>query len=280
MLRPEGEAMPRTDLRDKVVLLTGAAAGIGRAAACELAARGAQLLLADVDEAGLAETRALLEERGNEAACFSADLGRLDEVDRLASEALEHAGRIDVLYNNAGVMVASQALDMEWSDYEYLASVNLWAPLRLTHRLLPAMLERGSGHIAVTASLNGLVTAPGTAGYGLTKAGLIAWHEALRAELRGRGIGVTVICPGFVRTDLFERGRVRDQRLFERTRDAPAFVGLRPEKVARLSVRAIEHGRPVVHLGSERGTLWLKHLSIRAYDAYNGLLARHTLSRR
>jgi short-subunit dehydrogenase len=177
-------------------------------------------------------------------------------------------------------MVASRVLDMEWPDYELLAAVNLWAPLRLTHRLLPAMLERGSGHIAVTASLNGMVTAPGTAGYGLTKAGLIAWYEALRAELRGSGVGITLVCPGFVRTRLFERGRSRDLRFLERTRTAPSFVGLRPEKVARLAVRAIERGRPVIHLGSERGTLWLKHFSIRAYDAYNGLLARYTLSDR
>ena len=73
------------------------------------------------------------------------------------------------------------------------------------------MLERGSGHLAFTASLNGLVTAPGTAAYGLTKAALLAWCEALRAEIRGRGVGVTAVCPGFVRTDLFERGRVRDE---------------------------------------------------------------------
>jgi dehydrogenase/reductase SDR family protein 7B len=272
--------MPRTNLRDKIVLLTGAAGGIGRACARELAERGARLLLADADAAGLAQTRTLLRERGVEAVCITADLRRLDAVDRLADEALAHAGRIDVLYNNAGVMVASPVLDMEWSDYEELAAVNLWAPLRLTHRLLPGMLERGSGHIAVTASLNGLVTAPGTAGYGLTKAGLIAWHEALRAELRGRGIGVTVVCPGFVRTGLFEHGRTRDLRFLERTRSAPAFVGLQPEKVARLSVRAIERGRPVVHLGMERGTLWLKHFSVRAYDAYNALLARHTLTGR
>lgn len=272
--------MVRTNLRDKVVLLTGAGAGIGRACACELAARGARLLLADIDEAGLDGTRALLRERGNEATCFTTDLASLAAVDRLADEALAHAGRIDVLYNNAGVMVAAQVLDTQWSDYEHLAAVNLWAPLRLTHRLLPAMLERGSGHIAVTASLNGLVTAPGTAGYGLTKAGLIAWYEALRAELRGRGIGITVVCPGFVRTGLFEAGRSRDPRFLERTRNAPAFVGLRPEKVARHAVRAIEGGRPVVHLGAERASLWLKHFSVRAYDAFNGLLASYTLTRR
>ena len=100
-MRSKGEGMRRTNLRDKVVLLTGAAGGIGRACARELADRGARLLLADIDAAGLAETRALLAARGSEAACFPADLERLDEVDRPASEALAHAGRIDVLYNNA-----------------------------------------------------------------------------------------------------------------------------------------------------------------------------------
>ena len=131
--------------------------------------------------------------------------------------------------------------------------------------------------VVFTASLNGLATAPGTAGYGLTKAGLIAWCEALRAEIRGRGGGVTVVCPGFVRTGLFEREGIRDARFRDAVRRAPGFVGLRPERVARASVRAVERGRPVVHLGLERASLWLKHVSIRAYDAYNGLLARSTL---
>ena len=118
---------------------------------------------------------------------------------------------------------------------------------------------------------------PGDAAYGLTKAGLLAWCEALRAEIRGRGVGVTAMCPGFVRTGLFERGTVRDARFLERVRSAPGFVGLRPERVARATLRAVERGRPVVHLGAERISLWLKHVSVRAYDAYNGLLARATL---
>jgi short-subunit dehydrogenase len=269
--------MSRVDLRSKVVLLTGAGAGIGRSCALEYAKRGARLLLTDIDSDSLAETRSLVRGYSVEAVAFEADLSHLDGVDRLASDALSHAGRVDVLHNNAGVMVVSQVRDLNWSDYELQASVNLWAPLRLAHHFLPAMLERGSGHLAFTASLNGLVTAPGTAAYGLTKAGLLAWCEALRAEIRGRGVGVTVMCPGFVRTGLFERGGVRDMRFLEAVRGAPGFVGLRPEKVARISVRSIERGRPVVYLGWERATLWLKHLSVRAYDAYNALLARATL---
>jgi short-subunit dehydrogenase len=265
------------DLRSKVVLLTGAAAGIGRSCALEYAKRGARLLITDVDCDGLAQTRRLVGEHGVEAFTIEADLSDLGAVDRLAGEALDHAGRVDVLHNNAGVMVASQIIQLDWPDYQFQASVNLWAPLRLVHHLLPAMLERGSGHLAFTASLNGLVTAPGTAAYGLTKAGLLAWCEALRAEIRGRGVGVTVVCPGFVRTELFERGGVRDERFLETVRGAPHFIGLKPEKVARISVRSIERGRPVVYLGWERATLWLKHLSVRAYDTYNGLLARATL---
>ena len=267
--------MSRTNLRGKRVLLTGAGAGIGRACALEYAKRGARLLLSDCDSDGLEETRRLVGEHGAEASTLEADLARLDEVDQLAAEA--RAGRVDILHNNAGVMLVSQVRALDWSDYERLASVNLWAPLRLTHALLPSMLERGSGHLAFTASLNGLATAPGTAAYGLTKAGLIAWCEALRAEIRGRGVGVTVVCPGFVRTDLFERGGVRDERFLEAVRRAPGFIGLHPDKVARISVCAVERGRPMVNVGLERATLWLKHFSVRAYDAYNGLLARAML---
>ncbi len=269
--------MPRIDLRDRTVLLTGAAAGIGRACAVEYARRGARLLLSDRDAEGLDQTRARIVDQGGEASAIVADLSSLDAVDRLADEARRLAGHVDVLHNNAGVMLAARIHEVEWEDYGRVAAINLWAPLRLAHRLLPAMLDRGSGHLAFTASMNGLATAPGTGAYGISKAGIVAWCEALRAEIRGRGVGVTVVCPGFVRTDLFERGGVRDSRFSEAVRTAPRFVGLRPETVARRSVRAIERGRPLIALGPERASLWLKFVSIRAYDAFNALLARATL---
>jgi short-subunit dehydrogenase len=266
-------------LAGRTALLTGAGSGIGRASALELARRGMHLLLADVEsealEAVADEVRAL----GSKATPLEVDLAERGQLDALAERALAEAGGVHLLWNNAGVMVASQVKDMAWGDYEWIAAVNLWAPLRLTHRLLPQMLARGSGHLAVTASLTGLVTPPGNAAYGLTKAGLISFHEGLRAELRAKGIGVSVICPGLVRTGLFRRARIRDARYGQTVSDLPGWVGLRPERVARVAVRAIERGRPLVPLGWERGSLWLKQLFPGLYERYNALLARRLLER-
>ncbi len=165
-----GAFVARKDLKGKSILLTGAASGIGRCLATEFASRGTRLFLTDIDESGLTETAQLCKGDAVSVCTRIANLSKSDEVVDLARWAEEESGGLDVLYSNAGVMVGSQVADMEWSDYEWLIAINLQAPVRLTHELLPAMLARGEGHIAATASMTGIVTPPGTAAYGITKA--------------------------------------------------------------------------------------------------------------
>lgn len=182
-------------LDGRVVLLTGAAGGIGAAAAGLLAGAGARLALFDRDAAGLEDLLGGLPAPARHRA-WTLDL--LDDAARAAAlaEVLAHFGRIDVLVNNAGLLVGGRFETASAAGLRALVGVNLFAPLALTAEVLPAMRSQGSGHIVNVISSAGLLAVPGFAGYNATKAGLFIFSRTLRRELRGSGIRVTAFCPG------------------------------------------------------------------------------------
>jgi short-subunit dehydrogenase len=207
-------------LEGVTALVTGASSGIGRATAAALAARGARVI-------ALGRDRARLEGVGERQIVWD-----LAEPGAVADE----IGRLDVLVNNAGVGWAGPLA--ETPDVERLVAVNLVAPILLTRALLPGMLERGRGHIVNVASIAGFVGPREEAVYAATKGGLIAFTESLRYELRGSGVGVTLVAPGVVATPFFER-RGRPY-----TRAWPRPIS--PERVAEARARALEGDRAEV----------------------------------
>jgi short-subunit dehydrogenase len=182
-----------------VVLVTGASSGIGAAAAGILAARGAQVLLHGREPARLSAVAA-----ATGGAALTADLSQAAEVDRLAGQALAVAGRVDVLVANAGAGWYGPFDRITGEDLECLIAVNLTAHLRLTRLLLPQMRLRG-GYLAYVSSIAGRTGVPGEAAYSAAKAGLDAFAESLRLELRGTGVGVGVLVPAVVDTPFFQR---------------------------------------------------------------------------
>jgi short-subunit dehydrogenase len=221
------------ELRGSVWLVTGASGGIGRALCASLAGEGAQVIASGRDAGTLREV-----ERATGATAIVADLVAPDEVARLAEEATAAAGRIDGLVNAAGIGWAGPFEAQPPEEIERLLAVNIAAPIRLTRALLPAMLDRRRGWIVHVASIAGHVGVQHEAVYSGTKAALIAFGEALRYEAAGRGVGVTVVAPGAVRTAFFERRGARYERRFPRQ--------VAPERVARAVVRGIREGRAEV----------------------------------
>lgn len=208
------------------VLLTGASGGIGHAIARALAARGATLVLtgrrADVLEglAGEVGGRALV-----------ADLSDREDLARLVAQ----AGKVDVLVANAALPSSGPFWERTQEEIDRAFEVNLGAPVALTRALLPAMIERGRGHLVFMSSLQGRAATPGAAVYCATKFGLRGFALALRQDLRGRGVGVSVVLPGFIR----DAGMYADAGV-----KLPPVVGTRPpEDVAAAVIRAIEHNR-------------------------------------
>lgn len=201
-------------LEGATALVTGASSGIGRATAAALAGRGARVV-------ALGRDVARLEGVGERQVVW--DLAEPGAV-------AEEVGPVDVLVNNAGAGWAGPFA--ETPDVERLVAVNLVAPILLTRALLPGMLERGRGHIVNVASIAGFVAPRDEAVYAATKAGLVAFSESLRYELRGSGVGVTLVAPGVVATPFFERRA----RPYARSWPRPISA----ERVADVIARAIE----------------------------------------
>lgn len=262
--------MPKSVLSNKTVLLTGAASGIGRCLAKELADAGAKLILVDRDEQGLRDTIELYQLQNSVIGTLVQDLLEDNAAELILDRAFGLAECIDVLYNNAGMMAMGPVKTLHWDDFTRMQTVNLNVPMQLTHLLLPKMIKQGGGYIAFTSSASAITTPPGAAGYGMTKAGITAFAEALRAEVHRYNINVTTICPGFVHTSLAANTEYRDEKCRERTTSVPLFVGSTPEKVARISVKAMLNGRGLVVIGGEeKFKSFVKRLSDRLFSLLN-----------
>jgi uncharacterized protein len=230
-------------LEGSTVLLTGATGGIGQSIARALAARGARVLVSGRRAEQLDEVCA---EIGGGAEALSADLAERDAPAELA----ERAGAVDVLVANAALPAAGRVEDFTPEEIDRALDVNLRCPVQLSRALLPGMLERGRGHILFVSSLAGKLAPMRSALYSATKFGLRGFAGGLREDLRGSGVGVTVVYPGFVsEAGMFADAGVR----------LPRWVGTAtPEEVAAAVVRGIESDRAeidVAPLGLRAGTL-------------------------
>jgi short-subunit dehydrogenase len=223
-------------------LVTGATGGIGDAIARALHARGAHVLLSGRRREALDQIAGRLGERSD---VLVADLAEHDAPSRLA----DAAGAVDVLVANAALPASGRVEDFSHDEIDRALDVNLRAPIQLTRALLPGMLARGRGHVVFVSSLSGKTGSPRSGIYSATKFGLRGFAAGLREDVEAKGIGVTVVFPGFVRdAGLFAESGVR----------LPPWVGTRtPEQVAAAVVRGIEHDRAeldVAPLGLRIGT--------------------------
>lgn len=231
-------------LRGKWALVTGAAAGIGRALSLALAKEGTHLLLVDQDAAGLEATASLVRGSGVEAQTRVVDLAELDQVRALADTVLTQGPIIDLLVNNAGILHYGPSEQMRQSELDRLLAVNLLAPLTLTRSLLPLLLCRPESHLVNVSSVYGLVVTPRSAAYHASKFGLVGFSESLAVEYAGTPFHVTTVCPGYVWTSLFANSTSgRDDG---RIRYPPRWVCITPEQVATATILAIYRNRRLV----------------------------------
>jgi short-subunit dehydrogenase len=230
------------DLRGSTALVTGASTGIGLHVARRLAAAGANLVIAARRPEPLQAAAHELRSLGIKAAAVPTDVSRLEDLERLVDETLREFGRIDVLVNNAGIEAFCLYEKLAPERIVETIDVNLKSALLLTRLVLPHMLLARRGHIVNMASTAGKHGPAYGAAYGTTKAGLINFTQAIRAEYRGRGVSASVICPGFT-----EDGGIYVRMKEHSGRRSPALVGTTTaDKVAHAVVRAIEKDRPEI----------------------------------
>ncbi|MGH1503765.1 MAG: SDR family NAD(P)-dependent oxidoreductase [Acidimicrobiales bacterium] len=233
-------------LQGKNVVITGGSQGIGADLARRAAAAGAQVL---VVARSADKLRAVADEVGGH--WLTADLTDAADVDVIVERCIAELGHIDVWINNAGLETTDAFTASDRASIRAVARLNLEAPLLLTQDVVNHMLARGSGHIVQMSSVAGALPFPGLAAYAGTKAGLTNFTETLRIELAGTGIGLTVVSPGPVDTDMWDRldtGEGFNEPALKRFRLMQFLPKLDPEKVAKATIDAIEHDRRVVRM--------------------------------
>jgi NAD(P)-dependent dehydrogenase (short-subunit alcohol dehydrogenase family) len=199
---------------DKVAVVTGGASGIGRALCLAFARAGADVIAADVDEAGLAETVAGVSRAGRRGLGVRTDVSRLADVTALADRAFGEFGAVHVLCNNAGVALWGGLESATHQDWEWAIGVNLWGVIHGIEAVVPRMIAQGPpGHIVNTASMAGLIASQGLGVYNTTKYAVVGLSETLQKDLRPYGLGVSVLCPMGVRTAIRQSARNRPAAL-------------------------------------------------------------------
>jgi NAD(P)-dependent dehydrogenase (short-subunit alcohol dehydrogenase family) len=199
------------DLPGRVAVITGGASGIGRAMAARFAGGGMHVVIADVERGPLEATAAELGVTG-----VQTDVSDAAQVQTLANDVMERFGRVDLLCNNAGVGGGGDVIDLGLADWAWVLGVNLWGVIHGLTAFLPHLVDNpAGGHIVNTASMAGLAAFPGAAPYCASKFAVVGLSESLLGELRQRGVnvGVSVLCPGFVRTNIFTSQRNRPDAL-------------------------------------------------------------------
>lgn len=216
---------------NKTVLITGGASGIGRLMGGEVLQRGAKLIIWDISPTAIKETLAGFSRLGT-ATAYCVDITDLAAVTETAARVQQEHGGVDVLINNAGIVVGNYFHAHTPADITRTMAVNAVAPMQITLAFLPRMLQQNAGHVCNIASSAGLVSNPKMAVYAASKWAMIGWSDSLRLELRqlGKNIGVTTVTPYYINTGMFAGVR-------------SIVPLLKPERVAKQIIRAIERER-------------------------------------
>ena len=254
---------------NKNVFLTGAASGIGRALAQQLAKLGCRLYLVDVDEAGLRNVAREVSENGNRVLTRVCDLAKPDQVSATLADFDQRCDVIDLLINNAGVAYYGPTEAMSQQQWDWLMNINLLAPIQITNHFLPQLLERPDAHIANMCSISGIVAGGRFAAYHTSKFGLIGFTEAIRAEYRRKGVGVSAICPGPVKTKLYEAAA--SGRVEQKVPTPPDWLCASADRVASLTIKAIRRNkRQVIITPMAHGLFQMKRFFPGLIDFANG----------
>jgi short-subunit dehydrogenase len=198
------------DFKNKVAAITGAASGMGRTLALNLAARGCHLAISDVNEAGLAETAQMVAKLGVKVTTAKLDVSNRDAVFAWADQVVAEHGKVNLIFNNAGVALAAHVETVKPSDFEWIMGINFWGVVWGTQAFLPHLRKSGDGHVINTSSLFGLLSVPLNGTYNASKFAVRGFTEALRMELDMANCGVSATCvhPGGIRTNIAKTARI------------------------------------------------------------------------
>lgn len=251
-------------LDGKTVLVTGAASGIGLETALAFAGRGADLVICDIDEEGLAAAADRIEHIGCRVLARSVDVSNADEMKALAEEVHQRVEAVDILMNNAGVAIGGPFLSTSLTDWNWILGINTMGVVHGCHFFIPNMVKRGKGgHVINVSSAAGYSASSVLAAYNATKFSVLGLSEALWEELHPHSIGVTAVCPGLIDTPITRNARLVGEMDKPEKREEMVEGyqrrGYTPERVAQNILKAVQKNRLVAPISPEAwGLYYLK----------------------
>lgn len=263
----------------KIVIVTGAASGIGKAAALEMARRGAVLVLADRDAKGLEQTSAMIAQAGGKAEALTLDVTDAVAVEKMVLDTAAKHGRLDLIFNNAGIAIAGDAADMTLADWQKTIAVNLNGVVHGVAAAYPLMVKQGHGHIVSTASVAGLAPSPNLAPYAATKHAVVGLSTTLRAEGAGWGVKVSVVCPGVIWTPLVHNLEIKREKEYGfDSRDSfieelMPFKPATPERAATVICNGIESNKAIIVITLHARIMWWTYRLCPAFAIWLNSLA-------
>ncbi|MDH4607920.1 SDR family NAD(P)-dependent oxidoreductase [Pseudomonas sp. BN102] len=250
---------------NKVAAVTGAGSGIGRALACALARQGCQVALADVNAEGLAETAALVRKLGVQVTETLVNVADREAVHAWAEQVVLDHGRVNLIFNNAGVAHAGTVDGSDYSEYEWIMSINFWGVVYGTKAFLPHLKASGEGHVVNVSSVFGLFAQPGMSAYNATKFAVRGFTESLRQELDMEDCGVSASCvhPGGIKTNIAKTARMNDSLASVTGQDASRarqqfndqLLRTTPDKAAEVILRGVLRDNRRILIGADAWAL-------------------------
>jgi NAD(P)-dependent dehydrogenase (short-subunit alcohol dehydrogenase family) len=258
--------MTKEDLfTGKIAIVTGAGSGIGRAVSIGLSRLGATVCAADINERSVKETVKLVTSAGGSAYAAKLDVTKAPAVKKLVEATAKRHGRLDYIFNNAGIGVLGEARDMTDAHWKKTIDVNLMGVLSGTLSAYRVMVKQGFGHIVNTASLAGLVPIPFVAPYVTTKHAVVGLSKSLRGEGAALGVKVSVVCPGFVKTPILENFTAVNFDRAALAGEVPKLL-TNVDRAARVILSGVRKNKAIILVGPDAHIFW------RLYKAWPGLV--------
>lgn len=241
--------------KDKVAIVTGGASGIGRALCEKLGQKGAVVIVADINTEEAQQVASAIIAAGGRAHAAHLDVSQADEVRNLIDKTASEHGRLDFMFNNAGIGVGGEVRDINLEHWRRVIDVNLLGVLYGTIAAYSLMVRQGFGHIVNTASLAGLIGYPTNIPYATTKYGVVGLSTSLRVEAADLGIKVSVVCPGYIQTNIWETSTILKANREDVLAQIP-FKMMDAEKAARSILRGIVRNRAIIIFPFHARFLW------------------------
>jgi NAD(P)-dependent dehydrogenase (short-subunit alcohol dehydrogenase family) len=249
-----------TIYRDKVAIVTGAASGIGLALSEQLARQGALMTLADIEREPVEKAAERLASAGLSARSAVVDVADRDALTQLVESVVSKLGRLDFLFNNAGIGVGGEARDFAYTDWKRVIDVNLFGVIHGVAAAYPLMVRQGYGHIVNVGSVAGLIPLAGEISYVASKYAVVGLSHTLRAEAADLGVRVSVVCPGKIETPIYDTSRVIN---FDKEATLALWPkGITAERCAEIILRGVERNKATIVVTGFAKVLWaLQRLS-------------------